>query len=240
MARQRLARIGSLDFEVRDTFVPESRAVGYLITKNPDRPLYQFPQFALLALGIAAVALGAARGAIDDLVALASTKVRAGSTASLGGARARADGRGHSRSNAAFGARVLLRSDRRCVAESATWRTHSVEERRDIRLATTHAVRRRCAWSMQCTRWPAAVPSTTQPICSDVFATYTSPRSTSWWRRPRSKRSAVCCSEFRRIRRCCSPESVVASASRIPIYSAPTATEEDLRRWPNDPQPLEN
>ncbi len=45
----------------------EARAVGYLIQENPPRPLYQFPQFALLALGIAAVALGIARGAIDEL-----------------------------------------------------------------------------------------------------------------------------------------------------------------------------
>lgn len=131
---------GSLDFEVRDAFVPESRAVGYLIQENPARPLYQFPQFALLALGIAAVALGIARGAIDDLIALASGKVRAGSTASLAS-------RVHAQMDVAT-AEATLRSARAFYYEAieAAWQKAQrgdsipVEERRDIRLATTYAV----------------------------------------------------------------------------------------------------
>jgi alkylation response protein AidB-like acyl-CoA dehydrogenase len=131
---------GSLDFEVRDAFVAESRAVGYLIHENPPRPLYQFPQFALLALGIAAVALGIARGAIDELVALASTKVRAGSTASLAS-------RVHAQMDVAT-AEATLRSARAFYYEAidAAWQKAQrgdpipLDERRDIRLATTHAV----------------------------------------------------------------------------------------------------
>ena len=131
---------GSLDFEVRDAFVRESRAVGYLIQENPARPLYQFPQFAFLALGIAAVALGIARGAIDELVALASTKVRAGGTASLAS-------RVHAQMDVAT-AEATLRSARAFYYEAidAAWQKARrgdaipIEERRDIRLATTHAV----------------------------------------------------------------------------------------------------
>ncbi len=131
---------GSLDFEVRDAFVPESRAVGYLIQENPPRPLYQFPQFALLALGIAAVALGVARGAIDELIALASTKVRAGGTASLAT-------RVHAQMDVAT-AEATLRSARAFYYETidAAWQKAQrgdpipVDERRDMRLATTHAV----------------------------------------------------------------------------------------------------
>jgi indole-3-acetate monooxygenase len=131
---------GSLDFEARDAFVPESRAVGYLIQENPPQPLYQFPQFSLLALGIAAVALGTARGAIDELVALASAKVRAGSTAPLAT-------RVHAQMDVAT-AEATLRSARAFYYEAieAAWNKAlqgnpiPVEQRRDMRLATTHAV----------------------------------------------------------------------------------------------------
>ncbi|HET6472333.1 MAG TPA: acyl-CoA dehydrogenase family protein [Pseudomonadales bacterium] len=131
---------GSLDFEVRDAFVPEARAVGYAIQENPSRPLYQFPQFALLALGIGAVALGIARGAIDDLVALAGSKVRAGGTASLAS-------RVHAQIDVAT-AEATLRSARAFYYEAidAAWtdatrgQPMSVERRRDMRLATTHSV----------------------------------------------------------------------------------------------------
>jgi alkylation response protein AidB-like acyl-CoA dehydrogenase len=131
---------GSLDYEVRDAFVPESRAVGYQITKNPDRPLYQFPQFAFLALGIAAVALGAARGAIDDLIDIASTKVRAGGSARLAE-------RAYAQIDTAH-AEAGLRAARAFYYETleAAWQKAlagkpiPVAERRDLRLATNHAV----------------------------------------------------------------------------------------------------
>ncbi len=131
---------GSLDFEVRDAFVPESHAVGWSIQENPPRPLYRFPQFALLALGIGAVALGTARGAIDDLVALAGSVVRAGGNATLAT-------RVHAQMDVAT-AEATLRSARAFYYEAieAAWANAqrgdviSIEQRRDIRLATTFAV----------------------------------------------------------------------------------------------------
>jgi indole-3-acetate monooxygenase len=131
---------GSLDFEVRDAFVPEAHAVGYLIQANPPRPLYQFPQFALLALGIAAVALGVARGAIDELIALATTKVRAGSSTALAN-------RPQAQMEVAK-AEANLRAARAFYYEAieAAWDRAQrgapipLEQRRDLRLATTHAV----------------------------------------------------------------------------------------------------
>jgi alkylation response protein AidB-like acyl-CoA dehydrogenase len=101
-----LSGTGSHDIEVRDLFVPAGRDVSLLA----DRPretgaLYAVPPFGLLAVGVAAVALGIGRRAIDELTALAREKTPAfgqrrlgerpvvqlrvaEATAELGGARA--------------------------------------------------------------------------------------------------------------------------------------------------------
>jgi alkylation response protein AidB-like acyl-CoA dehydrogenase len=131
---------GSLDYRVTDAVVPETHASGYLMRESLPIPLSAFPQFALLALGVAAVALGAARGAIDDLITLAATKVR-------GGAGAPIAGRPHTQTEIAL-AEGRLRSARAFFYEAIerAWEAAlkgdaiSLELRRDLRLATTHAV----------------------------------------------------------------------------------------------------
>ena len=71
---------GSHDIGVRDILVPADRAVSLVRDRPRERgPLYAFPVFGLLALGIAAVALGIARRAIDELVQLAGGKTPTGS-----------------------------------------------------------------------------------------------------------------------------------------------------------------
>jgi alkylation response protein AidB-like acyl-CoA dehydrogenase len=133
---------GSTDYQVADLFVPEDRAVGYLITENPDRPLYQFPQLTFLAFGIAAVALGIARAAIDELIALAGSKVRAHSTSTIAN-------RPHTQMEVAK-AEAAVRSARGFFLETieAAWakalerQPIPVEQRRDLRLGTTNAVLR--------------------------------------------------------------------------------------------------
>lgn len=66
---------GSLDIAVDDVFVPEAFTVrpgaGQVYV---DEPIARFPNFTLLALGIAATALGVARRALDELHELASSK----------------------------------------------------------------------------------------------------------------------------------------------------------------------
>ncbi len=131
---------GSTDFQVTDLFVPAAHAVGYQVTSNPERPLYQFPQFTLLALGIAAVALGTARGAIDELVTVATKKVRAGSTASIA-SRSHAQmevaqAEATLRAARAFFYEALAKAWDKALAGSPV----PVDERRDLRLATTHVV----------------------------------------------------------------------------------------------------
>ncbi len=75
-----LAGSGSYDFAVADLHVP-SEFVTSLVTVEPwpDDPLFRFPVFGMLAVGVAAVMLGIARGAIDELVALAGAKTPTGS-----------------------------------------------------------------------------------------------------------------------------------------------------------------
>jgi indole-3-acetate monooxygenase len=66
---------GSLDFTVDDVRVPADRTIQPGITPPTiDVPLGAFPNFALLAAGVAAVSLGIGRRALDEIVALAEEK----------------------------------------------------------------------------------------------------------------------------------------------------------------------
>jgi alkylation response protein AidB-like acyl-CoA dehydrogenase len=75
---------GSHDWEVRDAYVPAARtnAIG---VDRPwcERPAFTFPIWGLLSLGIAAVALGIGRAAIDELVKLAGEKTPIGANRRL-------------------------------------------------------------------------------------------------------------------------------------------------------------
>ena len=106
-----------------------------------DRPLYRFPIFGFFALSIAAAALGNARAAIDELVALAGGKVGLGSSRTLA-QRA-------STQSAVASAEASLRAARALYYDviDAAWQAAqghdpvSVALRNDLRLAATHAVR---------------------------------------------------------------------------------------------------
>lgn len=69
---------GSGDFSVESAFVPEDR---WMVLGAPDvegaGPLYRFPFFSLFAVCVAATALGVARRALEEFVALATVKVPA-------------------------------------------------------------------------------------------------------------------------------------------------------------------
>jgi len=136
-----LCGTGSLDYQVQDLFVPEERVVGYL---REDRvsvsPLYAFPNFTLLALGIGAVCMGIARAAIDELVQLAASKQRVGARKTVAEqqvsqitlAQAEAD----LRSARLFYYDALQEAWECAISEKKV----SVDHRRNLRLATTNAV----------------------------------------------------------------------------------------------------
>lgn len=66
---------GSNDFSVHRAKVPKGRAVMAVGgTRHVDVPLAAFPNFTLLAIGVAAVTLGIARRAVDEFVELAAEK----------------------------------------------------------------------------------------------------------------------------------------------------------------------
>ena len=79
-----LCGTGSLDFAVKDLLVPKGRSVAL----QSDPPLasaavFRFPTFCMLALGIAAVAIGNARGALADFAAIARASSSQGSRRTL-------------------------------------------------------------------------------------------------------------------------------------------------------------
>lgn len=66
---------GSGDFKVSNLRVPKERSVSFVMdTPRNSAPLYKFPLFGLLSLGVASVALGNAKGAINDIVGLLKAK----------------------------------------------------------------------------------------------------------------------------------------------------------------------
>lgn len=133
---------GSGDFEVKDILVPKGRSVS-LVSDTPKvaGALYKFPAFGLLALGVSAVALGNARGALDAFHDLATVKKSQGSSKTLAErqtmqadfARCEADWR-------AARAYLFAEIDRVwAIAQSPG--DIPMEVRADLRLACTHMTR---------------------------------------------------------------------------------------------------
>ncbi len=80
-----LCGTGSLDIAVKDILVPKARSVA--LQSDPpiaEGAVFRFPAFGMLAMGIAAVALGNARGALADFAAMAQSSSSQGSQRSLG------------------------------------------------------------------------------------------------------------------------------------------------------------
>ncbi len=133
---------GSHDIEVAELRIPAGHTAS-LSSDRPrhDGPLYVFPAFGLLALGIAGVAMGIAAGAIDDLIDLASAKKPGGSKRTLA--------ERSSVQESVARAEAMVGSARAFVAEAVgeAWGAASSDgeigtaARAKLRLAATHATR---------------------------------------------------------------------------------------------------
>ena len=131
---------GSHDIEVGDLFVPAGRSVSIITDRPRERgPLYRFPVFGLLAIGGAAVALGLARGAIEELSRLAASKVPTAGRRKLSERGVIQVERAQAEATVASARAFLFEA----VGEA--WRTASaggeisLAERARLRLAATHA-----------------------------------------------------------------------------------------------------
>jgi alkylation response protein AidB-like acyl-CoA dehydrogenase len=133
---------GSHDTVATEVFVPDHRVMS--VVDGPPgnaEPLYRFPLFGFFALSIAVAALGNARGAIGDLLELASRRKPVGSGRTLA-ERART----HevvAQSEAALRAARLLLFQSVDDAWQAAQEQEPVSEslRLGLRLAATHAAR---------------------------------------------------------------------------------------------------
>jgi indole-3-acetate monooxygenase len=131
---------GSHDIEFEELWIPREHSASVFSDEPTQRgPLYAFPLFGLLALAIAGVSLGIARGALDELMELALAKTPTGS-------RRRVAERTNAQADVAR-AEASLRGARALIFESVerAWQLAGqrgevpVAERAAIRLAATHA-----------------------------------------------------------------------------------------------------
>jgi alkylation response protein AidB-like acyl-CoA dehydrogenase len=137
-----LAGTGSGEVEVTGLRVPRSRSVSFTADlPRHDGPLYRMPPFGLLAQGIAAVMLGNARAAIEDLTALAGAKQPQGSRRTLAE-------RATAQASLAQAEAQLRSASAYCAqAVGAAWREAcagdppGLRARADLRLSATHATR---------------------------------------------------------------------------------------------------
>jgi len=132
---------GSHDFTISDVFVPDERTFKIDDHSGIDAPVMRVPELSLSTLLFAAVAIGIAQGALDEITAIATAKVPAFAMAPLA---ANPLFRNHLGS-----ADAELRAARALVygEASAAWGTASdraeftLVQRARFRAATTWAVR---------------------------------------------------------------------------------------------------
>jgi alkylation response protein AidB-like acyl-CoA dehydrogenase len=136
---------GSTDYSVEGVRVPQARSVSLLHDVPHEKgPLYRFPVFGLLAVGIAAVALGNAKGAIEAFRDMAVSKKPSASKRTLA-ERAQVQIVFSEATARHAAARAFYYGAIAAVWEDALAdREITLESRARLRLAATHATRQ-CA-----------------------------------------------------------------------------------------------
>ncbi len=132
---------GSGDMQVKDILVPRNRSVSLIADKpRVTTPLYAFPMFGLLAMGIAAVASGNARAALSEFAAEASGKRPQGGRTQAERATVQAAYAQATASLAAARAFLLGEVDAAWTEAQAS-PAISLDQRARLRLAATHMAR---------------------------------------------------------------------------------------------------
>ena len=136
-----LRATGSHDIAVEGLAVPYARS-GSLLSDSPREsgPLYAFPPFGLLAAAIAAVALGIARGALDDLGELAGAKTPTLSTRKLAERAATQAGVARAEATLRAARALLFEATAEAWAAAEAGGELSIDLRAGLRLASTQAV----------------------------------------------------------------------------------------------------
>jgi alkylation response protein AidB-like acyl-CoA dehydrogenase len=136
-----LRATGSHDIAVDGQAVPVARSAS-LISDQPREtgPLYAFPPFGLLAIAIAAVGLGIARGALDDLAELAGAKTPTLSTRKLAQRPATQAGVARAEASLQAARSMLYETTTRAWNAAEAGAAIPIELRARLRMAATHAI----------------------------------------------------------------------------------------------------
>ncbi len=132
---------GSFSFQVDDLFIPEERTFVQEGDSWSNGPLYLIPTTLLFATGFATVALGVARKSLDIAIEVGGSRMpyRSGVLLRDQQATQRAIGEAHALHSSA---RAFLQESHARLWESACAKgSLTIEERIQLRLAATHAIR---------------------------------------------------------------------------------------------------
>jgi indole-3-acetate monooxygenase len=135
---------GSDEYSVKDLFVPEAYSIDVLSRRDTpageQRLLYRFSSLSLYAAGFAGVALGIARGMLDDFIELARDKIPRGARATMRNNNVTQRQTAEAEARIASARRYLVGSLEDITAEVAKRGHITLDERMTIRLASTFAI----------------------------------------------------------------------------------------------------
>jgi len=133
---------GTHHFAVHDVFVPEERTVKSVTAPLVERgPLYRLPRTLVFASGDAAVALGTARSCLGAFVELATTKTPRAMDALLRDQATVQSDVGRAEARLRSGRAFLFEAVRETWEAVVTTGGVTLDQRANLRLATTHGIR---------------------------------------------------------------------------------------------------
>ena len=133
---------GSGDMSVTNARVPKGRSVSLTLdTPRETGTLYTFPPFGLLGIGVAAVALGNAMGAVESFTALATQKKNQGSARTLSERQVIQAEYAKASASLRAARAYLIDEIEQTWQEAVETGTQTTERRAALRLACSHMTR---------------------------------------------------------------------------------------------------